>query len=188
MEDTNSNGKHEPGLKEFYNFDKDDDACLSGSRLTVHDTTSFQGTRQKDDFRESIQFSLREIDGAWKGRATLTYSFRMEQYVQTDNCGSSIVSFSEPYQYAVDVQADVKTASDGTVGVLVTSPEGWQPPAARIVSRCAGVESFETDVKEIRISGELRNGVHDSRVNLPLDGYTGEIYMDTKIRQSRQRD
>ena len=187
MEDTNGNGKHEPGLKEFYNFDKDDDACLSGSVLTVHDTTSFLGTRQKDDYRESIQFSLREIDGAWKGRATLTYSFRMEQYVQTDQCGNSIVNSSEPYQYAVDVQADVKTAPDGTVGVLVTSPEGWQPRVVRIVSDCAGVEPYETDGPEIRISGELRNGVSDSRVDLPLRGYTGAIYIETHLRQSRQR-
>ena len=185
MEDTNGNGKHEPGLKEFYNFDKDDDACISGSVLTVHDTTSFLGTRQKDDYRESIQFSLREIDGAWKGRATLTYSFRMEQYVQTDQCGNSIVNSSEPYQYAVDVQADVKTAPDGTVGVLVTSPEGWQPRVVRIVSDCAGVEPYETDGPEIRISGELRNGVSDSRVDLPLRGYTGAIYIETHLRQSR---
>jgi hypothetical protein len=187
MEDTNSNGKHEPGLREFYNFDKDDDACLSGTYLRVHDTTSFHGSQQKVDVRLAIQFSLREVDGAHKGRAIVTHSFRMVQTGLFAECGTSIVQSSEPYQYVVDIEATVATMPDGTVPVIIKSPEDWKPPIVRIVANCAAVGSNEVDGPTIGITGVLSNGVLDSRVNLPLDGYTGVIYMETHIRQSRQR-
>jgi hypothetical protein len=188
MEDTNGNGKHEPGLKEFYNFDKTDDACVSGTSLMVHDTSSFYGKPQKTDGRTEIQFSLREVDGAHKGRAIVTHRFRDEQIGLFAECGNRIVHTAEPYQYVVDVEAAVATMPDGTVSVIVKSPDDWKPPIVRVVTTCPAVSPYEHDAgPTVGITGVLRNGVFDSRVNLPLDGYTGAIYIETHIRQSRQR-
>ena len=187
MEDTNGNGKHEPALKEFYNFDKEDDACLSGSFLMVNDTSSFSGKAQKSDIRSSVQFSLREIDGAQQGRATVTHSILIEEYGEFFGCGNKVRFTSEPYQYVVDVHAEVTTAPDGTVGVLVTAPDGWMPPVVHVVTSCPSVDPYEVDGPELRITGLLRNSVFDQRVDLPLGEYTGTRYHETHIRQSARR-
>lgn len=189
LEDSNANGRHEPALKELYNFDKDDDACLSGSLDHIQDTSyRTDSYTTKLDVRHSVQFSFREVDGAWKGRATVTDSFRFQGIDPVSpGCPGNHIETSEPYQYVVDVQAQVVKSPDGTVSVGVTSP-GWQPPMLRIASTCPEVPPVEKEVVAVGIGGVLRNGVFDGRVDIPLsDGMAGTWYYEVHIRQSGRR-
>ena len=189
MEDTNSNGKHEAARQESYNFDDKDDDCLSGTYRFVQDTLRNDGYRQKLDFLHEVQFSLREIEGTQRGRATVTASYRQEitEHVPTE-CPHRIDS-TEPFQYVVEVQAITAPMPDGTVSVTLRTPAGWQPPPLRHVSTCSGYPPFEQPGPEIGVAGILRDGVLDQHVDIPIDmeGETGKKFYETHIRMRSGR-
>jgi hypothetical protein len=193
MEDTNSNGKHDAAQKEFSNFDKNDDDCLSGSYQLVEDTSrNANDETVKIDVRTSIQFSVRNVEGTQKGRAIVTSSSRQQLHSLSppfngEVCRDSVDS-TEPYQYVVDVQANVVPTPDGTASVSVFPlPVGWRPPMIRHLSTCAGRPAFEREGPGFDLGGVLRNGVFHERIDMPLeDGNTGTRYYETDIRRSRR--
>jgi hypothetical protein len=188
MEDTNSNGKHDAAQKESYNFDGNDDHCISGSYRYVSDVNRSDSSAQRTSTLISVVFSARELDGTHRGRAIVTYSHRTEFHSEPGTCMSSMVQASAPYQYSVDVKVDVTNLPDGTVQVVVKTPAGWTPPPARFVSSCPEIPPFESGGPDVGIAGLLRNGVFDNRTDVPLSpGDTGATWHETHIRINNGR-
>lgn len=184
VEDANGNGKHESANKESYNFDKNDDACMSGSYHFVTDSfSSRNGSTQKLDQRTTVLFSVREVDGALKGRAIVTASYRQELHDPPGHACSNSIDSTEPYRYVVDVRVNVTAMPDGTANVSVAPLGQFTPPKIRHVSTCGGRPPFEDAGPGFNIGGVLRNGAFHERVDIPLDGATGSKYYETRIRQ-----
>lgn len=189
MEDTNGNGHLEAGSGESDNFEKDDDACLFGSQAWVNDITNIiDSLTTRLDIRHTIRFWFREVNGMRQGRATVTASFRYQDISARPGCPSNNIATSAPYRYTVDVEAEFVPRSDGTIAVIVNPPAGYAPPMRRITSTCPEVPPQELDGVPIGISGVLRNGVFDERVDFPVTGKTtGTWYYETHIRQIGRR-
>lgn len=190
LEDLNQNGKYEASAKETYNFQKNDDACISGTQESFYDVTIV------NDFLTShtttnilATFSLKPSQGGQlKGLARIkVYNMGGWQTDSQPKTSCPLVNFSgDDIEWGATLQGKFFQQTDGGTQIFFQATPPHGPSYIWGFSGCGPGSQTYPGVNWAGLSGKLVNGVFDHRQDNPLpSGGSGTFYTVIHMEQKK---
>jgi hypothetical protein len=203
LEDQNTNGKHEANLKEFYNFEKADDPCITGTYEDMNEETwevKSESIHNKNYlFRHyRLAISLKPAkENQLEGLAVVQFNSRESRTsLAPSPCEAS--SITDPIRFSMRLTGDARTLPDGSIELTIRAEAPARPPTARLrwQDSCATPPSGSSESPSLLGAAlpipqvRLVNGVYDQYSERPArEGdrtrTPGKSYTKTHLEQKK---